>query len=225
MAAAAAAALAAAATTVAAPELPLLAVPLLLAQLLALLLALLLAQLLAQLRRRWCAELSAPRPLTAGQHHAMALRPPRCPRPQAVQALRGTSSSTVDRYRAVAPSPSSWAGTASRHLRPPSCDAGKRVERPAAAVRPQEGGISSGPRAAGLPANEVSGERTLQTNLAGGVRSPGSSCKSSALWRKGLATRYASGLRARAPWAAALPNLRSLRGPRQRSSPSTGRWT
>ena len=37
------------------------------------------------------------------------------------------------------------------------------------------------PRAPDLPANEVSGERTLQTNLAGGVRSPGSSCKSSAL--------------------------------------------
>ena len=174
MAAAAAAALAAAATTVAAPELPLLAVPLLLAQLLALLLALLLAQLLAQLRRRWCAELSAPRPLTAGQHHAMALRPPRCPRPQAVQALRGTSSSTVDRYRAVAPSPSSWAGTASRHLRPPSCDAGKRVERPAAAVRPQEGGISSGPRSAPSPGARFACERGLRrTDLAD---KPGGRC-------------------------------------------------
>ena len=201
MAAAAAAALAAAATTVAAPELPLLAVPLLLAQLLALLLAqllalllaLLLAQLLAQLRRRWCAELSAPRPLTAGQHHAMALRPPRCPRPQAVQALRGTSSSTVDRYRAVAPSPSSWAGTASRHLRPPSypdqSGAGERVERRrrqedrggaedrGAAFRSDHTAVlpisRNPPRAPDLPANEVSGERTLQTNLAGVVRSPG----------------------------------------------------
>ena len=119
-----------------------------------------------------------------------------------------------------------------------TCDhhqnAGERVERRETA----RAGISAPLPHAVLPRNipepspgaRFACERGLRrTDLAdkpgGSCPFAWRSCKSSALWRKGLATRYASGLRARAPWAAALPNLRSLRGPRQRSSPSTGRWT
>ena len=106
-----------AAALLAAAELPLLAVVVVVVVVVLALLALLPALLL----RRRRAELSAPRPLTAGQNHAAAPQALRLRlRLQAeVQALRGTASSRVDRNLAVAFSPSSWAESPSRHMRPP----------------------------------------------------------------------------------------------------------